>query len=151
MSSRISHRQYLKPADMRMIERALARMRVLYKLDRRSEEEAQVAAVLVGEFQRGNTIEDGLVAVFLGMSDLSKHATRKMKTRKSLTATKNEGGALKSVMHETTSAFGPMAVIIVRASGADVFTEVLRQRPCFDGGGFHRVEVGFPSAAGCCR
>lgn len=96
MSSHISHRQYLKPADMKMIERALARVRVLYELDRHSEEEAQVAAILVGEFQRGNTVEDGLVAVFLGMSEVSIHATRKMKMRKYWA---NQGGAQGAIAH----------------------------------------------------
>jgi hypothetical protein len=100
LSSHISHRQYLKPADMTMIERALARVRVLYELECHSEEEAQVAAILVGEFQRGNTTEDGLVAVFLGMSDVSKHATRKMKMRISLRRWESEGGFPNSVMHE---------------------------------------------------
>ena len=100
LSSLISHRQYLKPADMAMIERALARVRMLYELDRHSEEEAQVAAVLIGEFQQGNTIEDGLVAVFLGMSDISNHATRKLKMRKSLRRWENEGSAHGSIMHE---------------------------------------------------
>lgn len=100
MSSHISDRQYLKPSDMTMIQSALARVRVLYELKCHSEEELQVAAVLVGEFQRGNTTEDGLVAVFLGMSDVSKHATRKMKMRISLQRWENESRALGSVIHE---------------------------------------------------
>jgi hypothetical protein len=100
LSSHTSHRQYLKPSDMTMIQRALTRVRVLYELECHSEEESQVAAVLVGEFQRGNTTEDGLVAVFLGMSEVSKHATRKMKMRESLRRWENEGSFPGAVMHE---------------------------------------------------
>jgi hypothetical protein len=97
MSSHFSDRQYLEPADMMMIERALNRVRVLYKLDRHSEEEAQVAAVLVGEFQSGNITEDGLVAVFLGMLDVSIQAMRKTRLRKLLERWENKGDARGSV------------------------------------------------------
>jgi hypothetical protein len=54
---------------MAMIERALTRVCRRYEFDRHSEDEVQIAAVMVREFQRGNTAEDELVAVFLGMAD----------------------------------------------------------------------------------
>ena len=79
---------------MAMIERARAKVRVRYEFDRRSEDETQVAAVMIGEFQRGNDLEDGLVAVFLGMSDTTIHAARKIQMRKSLERWDNEGGAV---------------------------------------------------------
>ena len=80
---------------MAMIERALARVRQLYEFDRHSQDEKQAAAVLVGEFQRRNNTEDGLVAAFLGMSDTAVHAMRKIQMRKSLERWDNEGGAAR--------------------------------------------------------
>lgn len=78
-----------------MIERALAKVRLLYEFDRHSEDETQVAAVMIGEFQRGNNLEDGLVAVFLGIPDTFIHAARKIQMRKSLERWDDEGGAVK--------------------------------------------------------
>jgi hypothetical protein len=80
---------------MAMIERALAKVRLLYEFDRHSQDEAQAAAVMVAEFQRGNNAEDGLVAVFLGRFDTAVHAAHKIEMRKSLERWDNEGGARK--------------------------------------------------------
>jgi hypothetical protein len=59
------HQQHLTPANMTMIETALARVRSLYNLKPGSDEELHVAAVMVGEFQIGNATETGLYNVFL--------------------------------------------------------------------------------------
>ena len=58
MSSQLKSQQHLTPANMAMIERALAKVRLLYEFDRHSEDEAQAAAVMIGEFQRGNNLEE---------------------------------------------------------------------------------------------
>ncbi|MHA6642141.1 hypothetical protein [Mesorhizobium sp. A623] len=95
MSSPSRSQQHLTPANLAMIEHALARVRLLYEFDRHSQDEKQLAAVMIGEFQRGNNTEDGLVAVFLGMSDTAVNAMRKIQMRKSLKCWGNEGGTAK--------------------------------------------------------
>lgn len=94
MSSRSKFQQHLTSANMAMIERALARVRLLYEFDPRSAEEARIAAVMVAEFQRGNIEEDGLVAVFLGILDPASYGARRVQMRKSLESWENEGGAI---------------------------------------------------------
>lgn len=76
--------QHLSSDNMRMIDAALARVRILYNLKPGSEEELHVAAVMVGEFQTGNTTENGLYDVFLGPTDSAMHSHRKQEMRKSL-------------------------------------------------------------------
>ncbi|WP_156460216.1 hypothetical protein [Mesorhizobium sp. Root157] len=90
--------QYLTPANMAMIERALGEVRLLYDLERHSPEEEQVASIMVGEFQRGTVREDDLVAVFMGMPDISAHALKKAQMRKSLDRWENEGGARQPIL-----------------------------------------------------
>ncbi len=85
--------QHLTPANMAMIERALGKVRLLYDLERHSPEEEQVASIMVGEFQRGTVREVDLVAVFIGMSDISALARKRAQMRKSLDRWENEGGA----------------------------------------------------------
>ena len=87
------HQQHLNPDNMRMIESALARVRSLYNLERGSSEELDVAAVMVGEFQIGNTTETGLYNVFLGPTDAALHFQRKLQMRLSLQRWEEEGGA----------------------------------------------------------
>lgn len=69
---------------MSVIAAALARVRVLYKLDRGSEEERHVAAVMTGEFQSGNVTEDGLFSVFLGPADSPLQTQRKQSMQRAL-------------------------------------------------------------------
>lgn len=87
--------QHLTSTNMAMIERALAKVRLLFDFERHSDDEAQVAAVMVREFQRGNTTEDGLFAVFAGVSEPAVTALRNIQMRKSLDRWDNEGGAIK--------------------------------------------------------
>ena len=87
------HQQHLNSGNMRVIDAALARVRSLYRLERGSAEELHVAAVMVGEFQIGNTTEDGLYAIFLGPSDTAMHAQRKQHMRRALDRWEDEGGA----------------------------------------------------------
>ena len=89
-----THQQYLNSSNMRVIDAALARVRSLYRLDRGSEEESVVAAVMVGEFQLGNTTEDGLYAVFLGAAHHHRHAQRKQQMRQALGRWEDDGGAI---------------------------------------------------------
>ena len=88
-----AYQQYLSSGNMDVIDAALARVRLLYSLDRGSEEESHVAAVMIGEFQIGNTTEDGLYAVFLGPSDTALHALRKQQMKQALSRWDDEGGA----------------------------------------------------------
>jgi hypothetical protein len=85
--------QHLNSRNMRVIDAALARVRSIYRLERGSKEELHVAAVMVGEFQIGNTTEDGLYAIFLGPSDTAMHAQRKQHMRRALDRWEDEGGA----------------------------------------------------------
>lgn len=94
MSSRSKFQQHLTSANMAMIERALARVRLLYEFGPRSAEESHVAAVMIAEFQRGNIEEDGLVALFLGILDHVSYGARRGQMRKSLENWENEGGAV---------------------------------------------------------
>jgi hypothetical protein len=87
------HQQHLNSRNMRVIDAALARVRSIYRLERGSKEERHVAAVMVGEFQIGNTTEDGLYAIFLGPSDTAMHAQRKQHMRRALDRWEDEGGA----------------------------------------------------------
>jgi hypothetical protein len=87
------HQQHLNSRNMRVIDAALARVRSIYRLERGSKEELHVAAVMVGEFQIGNTTEDGLYAIFLGPSDTAMHAQRKQHMRRALDRWEDEGGA----------------------------------------------------------
>jgi hypothetical protein len=87
------HQQHLNSRNMRVIDAALARVRSIYRVERGSEEELNVAAVMVGEFQIGNTTEDGLYAIFLGPSDTPVHANRKQHMRRALDRWEDEGGA----------------------------------------------------------
>jgi hypothetical protein len=48
---------------------------------------------MIGEFQIGNTTEDGLYAVFLGPPDTVMHAQRKQQMRQALGRWEDEGGA----------------------------------------------------------
>lgn len=88
-----THQQYLNSVNMRVIDAAMARVKTLYNLERGSEEESRVAAVMIGEFQIGNTTEDGLYAVFLGPSDTAPHALRKQQMRQALGHWEDESGA----------------------------------------------------------
>jgi hypothetical protein len=97
MSSRPESQQHLTPANMAMIERALVRVGLLYKFRRHSEDESQIAAVMVGEFQRGNDTEDGLLAVFSGNPDTTAIALQIAQMRVSLERWDNEGGKVKSL------------------------------------------------------
>jgi hypothetical protein len=87
------HQQHLNSGNMRVIDAALARVRSLYRLERGSAEELQVAAVMVGDFQIGNTTEDGLYAIVLGPSDTARHAQRKQHMRRALDRWEDEGRA----------------------------------------------------------
>lgn len=86
------HQQYLNSENMGVIAAALARVRSLYKLDRGSEEERHVAAVMTGEFQIGNVTEDGLFSIFLGPADSALHTQRKQTMRRALQRWEDEGG-----------------------------------------------------------
>ncbi len=88
-----THQQYLNSRNMDVIYAALARVRSLYRLDRGSEEEGVVAAVMVGEFQIGNTTEEGLYSVFLGAAQNRQHAQRKQQMRQALGRWEDDGGA----------------------------------------------------------
>lgn len=88
-----NHQQHLTPENMMMIERVLMRVRSLYNLKEGSAEERQVAAVMVGEFQIGNTTENGLFNVFLGPTDTALHSGRKQQMRLALQQWEEEGGA----------------------------------------------------------
>ncbi|RIK82840.1 MAG: hypothetical protein DCC69_15250 [Hyphomicrobiales bacterium] len=90
------HQQHLTPANMTMIETALARVRLLYNLKPGSDEELHVAAVMVGEFQIGNATETGLYNVFLGPTDTATHFRRKQQMRLALQQWEDEGGAVHS-------------------------------------------------------
>lgn len=79
-----AHQQHLDCNDMKMIKRVLVRVRSLYGLVSDSEEERNVASVLVEEFQIGNVTEDGLYSVFLGAEDNAAHQLRKNDMMKSL-------------------------------------------------------------------
>lgn len=94
MPSQSTPQQHLTPANMSMIERALARVRRLYNFNRHSEDETQAASVMIGEFQRGNSSEDGLVAVYLGVSGAANLAVAEIRLRKSLERWDNEGGII---------------------------------------------------------
>lgn len=87
------YQQHLNSENMRVIESALARVRLLYNLGQGSEEELRIAAVMVGEFQIGNTTENGLYDVFLGPLDSAPHARRKQQMRVALERWEEEGGA----------------------------------------------------------
>lgn len=87
------HQQHLNSSDMRMIDSALARVRSLYNLKQGSREELDVAAVMIGEFQIGNTTEDGLYDIFLGPSESSLHAKRKQRMILTLEQWEEAGGA----------------------------------------------------------
>lgn len=91
------HQQHLNSSDMRMIDSALARVRSLYNLKQGSREELDVAAVMVGEFQIGNTTEDGLYGIFLGPAESSLHAQRKQRMILTLEQWEEAGGAPFSV------------------------------------------------------
>lgn len=86
------HQQHLTPMNMTMIDAALARVRSLYNLKRGSDEELHVAAVMVGEFQTGNTTETGLYNVFLGPTGTVAHIRRKQQMRLALQRWEEEGG-----------------------------------------------------------
>lgn len=88
------HQQHLTPQNMMMIEGVLARVRSLYNLKHGSEEERNVAAVMVGEFQIGNTTAIGLYNIFLGPSDTTLHAHRKQSMRLSLERWSDEASLL---------------------------------------------------------
>lgn len=87
------HQQHLTSDNMGTIDSALARVRSLYNLTRGSEEELRVAAVMVGEFQLGNTTENGLYDIFLGASVTDLHSQRKQQMRLALGRWENEDGA----------------------------------------------------------
>jgi hypothetical protein len=87
------HQQHLNTGDMRVIDAALARVRSLYGLERGSIEELHVAAVMVGEFQIGNTTEDGLYAIFLGPPDTAQDHQRKQRMRRALDRWGDDGSA----------------------------------------------------------
>jgi hypothetical protein len=87
------YQQHLNSRNMRVIDAALARVRAIYGLERGSEEERRVAAVMIGEFQIGNTTEDGLFAIFLGPLDTALHAQRKQQMRQALGRWEDEGRA----------------------------------------------------------
>ena len=87
------HQQHLTPANMTMIETALARVRALHNLKPGSDEELHVAAVMVGEFQIGNATEAGLYNVFLGPTDTAMHFRRKQQMRLAIQRWEEEGGA----------------------------------------------------------
>lgn len=87
------HQQHLTAENMAMIEGVLARVRSLYSLKKGSTEELDIAAVLIGEFQIGNTTELGLYNIFLGQSDSALHSRRKRTMRLSLQRWEDDGGA----------------------------------------------------------
>ncbi len=89
------HQQHLGPGNMKVIDAALARVCSLYNIERGSEEELQIAAVMVGEFQMGNTTESGLYAIFLGSADMSAAAQRNAQMQLALLRWEEEGGALR--------------------------------------------------------
>jgi len=88
------HHRHLTPENMTVIEVVLARVRALYNLKQGSNEELHVAAVLVGEFQIGNTTESGLFNVFLGSTGAAAHFHRKQQMRLALQRRDGEGGAI---------------------------------------------------------
>lgn len=90
------YQQHLNSDNMRTIDGALARVRSLYRFDAGSEEEQQVAAVMIGEFQLGNTSEEGLFEVFLGLTDTATHARRKRQMQHALQRWEDEGGAVRT-------------------------------------------------------
>jgi len=89
-----THQQHLTPENMLMIEGVLARVRSLYNLKQGSTEERDAAAVMIGEFQIGNTTKVGLYNIFLGPTDTALHANRKRQMRLSLQRWEDEGGAM---------------------------------------------------------